>query len=81
MSDFNKKIPSEMLGNSKKPFQNDKDEKKLLNINKSKVETKPSKLYVTDHKRLRIASAMHDKNMIDILSEAIDLWIEKNDNQ
>lgn len=79
MSDFNKKIPSEMLGNSKKPFQNDKDEKKLLNINKSKTETKPSKLYVADHKRLRIASAMHDKNMIDILNEAIDLWIEKND--
>lgn len=81
MSDFNKDIPSKMLGNSKKPFQNDKDEKKLLSIKKSKTETKQAKLYISDHKRLRIASAMNDKNMIDILSEAIDLWIEKNDNQ
>lgn len=79
MSDFNKDIPSKMLGNSKKPFQNDKDEKKLLSIKKSKTETKQAKLYVTDHKRLRIAAAMHDRNMIDILSEAIDLWIKKND--
>ena len=80
MSNFNKKMPKENLGNSKKPFENENDEMKLLNIKKKKTETKPAKIYSSDHKRLRFASVEHDKNMIDILSEAIDLWIEKHNN-
>lgn len=79
MSNFNKKMPKENLGNSKKPFENKDDEKKLLNIQKSKTETKQAKLYVDDHKSLRLASVIHDKNMIDILSEAIELWLKENE--
>ena len=72
-------MPKENLGNSKKPFENENDEMKLLNI-KRKNRNKTSQNLCSDHKRLRFASVEHDKNMIDILSEAIDLWIEKHNN-
>lgn len=47
---------------------------------KKKVEnkTKPAKLYEKDHQKIRIAAAVHDKQMIEILSESIDLWMKKN---
>lgn len=81
MSKFNKELPEEMLGNSKKPFQSEKDERTILKKKKPSTETKQAKLYASDHKRLRIAAAMSDKNMIDILSESIEMWIAENEEK
>lgn len=77
MSEFNKKMPEEFIGNTTQPFKNEKDERLILEKKKN-TETKQAKLYVEDHKKVRIASAMSDKKMIDILSEAIDLWVKEN---
>ena len=79
MSEFNKDMPEKMLGNSKKPFENERDERMLVNKKKKNSDYRTIRIHAEDHKQLRVAAAQTDMALIDIFGEAIDMWMNENE--